>query len=344
MKNRNNGEDERDANPKKTEFNNTLDYYNDDMSRKAVGKLFGSTDPIDDVRDPAEGVGREIVKGFDKTGRHKVIPPVKPLGASEDEAVKGYDFSIYRKNKKDSGWNDYSSPDDEIEPKPIRQAKIQPSMGGVREGRPMPPPKREYTKIERQPNQPYPNKPASPKARSIAYEPMDERGRREGFSFEDLPIRAIALGGGAFALVLIIILSVQLIGANNRLQAAEDNAEEIIRLTQAHSEAQIARDEYRSRVIALQRDLDDANAQLAQLAPPPADPDDYPLGEDAPAEGTPSQTSATTHVVQPGESLSSIARQHYGNASLYPHIRAANNNIAPGALQPGMELIIPPRP
>ena len=49
------------------------------------------------------------------------------------------------------------------------------------------------------------------------------------------------------------------------------------------------------------------------------------------------------HEVQRGESLSIIAREHYGNASLWNHIYEANKDQIddPNLIHPGQELIIP---
>jgi nucleoid-associated protein YgaU len=50
------------------------------------------------------------------------------------------------------------------------------------------------------------------------------------------------------------------------------------------------------------------------------------------------------HVVQSGESLSAIAKQHYGDAGKYMKIYEANKELIgedPDLIQPGMELVIP---
>lgn len=53
--------------------------------------------------------------------------------------------------------------------------------------------------------------------------------------------------------------------------------------------------------------------------------------------------ASTTHTVQPGETLSSIAKQHYGDSGQYMKIFEANREIlsSPDVIQPGMELKIP---
>jgi nucleoid-associated protein YgaU len=56
-----------------------------------------------------------------------------------------------------------------------------------------------------------------------------------------------------------------------------------------------------------------------------------------------SAPAPVTHVVQPGETLSSIARTMLGNANLYPQIFAANQGVLanPNLIHPGQILVIP---
>ncbi|MDX1501808.1 MAG: peptidoglycan-binding protein LysM [Thermoanaerobaculia bacterium] len=56
------------------------------------------------------------------------------------------------------------------------------------------------------------------------------------------------------------------------------------------------------------------------------------------------EPEAVYHTVQPGESLSKIAKQHYGNAMKYPVIFEANKPMLtdPDKIYPGQVLRIPP--
>jgi len=60
----------------------------------------------------------------------------------------------------------------------------------------------------------------------------------------------------------------------------------------------------------------------------------------------PEPPPSQTYTVQPGDSLSSIAKRIYGAASLWPVIFEANRNILtdPARIRPGQVLIIPPKP
>ncbi len=63
-----------------------------------------------------------------------------------------------------------------------------------------------------------------------------------------------------------------------------------------------------------------------------------PSGAAAP---TPASTAPRTHVIQTGESFSTIAQVVYGNSSYYPHLIRANPNIDPKKLRPGTTIVIP---
>jgi len=63
----------------------------------------------------------------------------------------------------------------------------------------------------------------------------------------------------------------------------------------------------------------------------------------AAAAGTSSTPAARTYTVQPGDSLSKISKQVYGNASMYMKIFEANKDKLddPDKIRPGMDLRIP---
>jgi len=53
------------------------------------------------------------------------------------------------------------------------------------------------------------------------------------------------------------------------------------------------------------------------------------------------KTTNKTHVVKPGESLSSIAAQWYGSAAKWPTLASANAISAPYTLRVGQILLVP---
>jgi LysM repeat protein len=88
----------------------------------------------------------------------------------------------------------------------------------------------------------------------------------------------------------------------------------------------------------------------AATAPPvtqPSPPDSAqpPLGTPPSSPVTtpaPPTTAPTTYTVQPGDSLSKIARQVYGDPTKYPLIQKANNLVNPSLIRVGQILVIPP--
>ncbi|HEX8523304.1 MAG TPA: LysM peptidoglycan-binding domain-containing protein [Tepidisphaeraceae bacterium] len=59
------------------------------------------------------------------------------------------------------------------------------------------------------------------------------------------------------------------------------------------------------------------------------------------SETQPAGKSGRSHVVQRGETLSSIASAAYGNSNYYPHILRANPNLNPNKMKPGMTIVLP---
>ena len=86
------------------------------------------------------------------------------------------------------------------------------------------------------------------------------------------------------------------------------------------------------------------------VAGPPAPPAPAEQQQQAPTVADSGNTTGdssaaaapTVHVVQAGESFSSISMTAYGNANLYAAIMRANPGVEPTRLRPGMKINIPP--
>jgi len=81
------------------------------------------------------------------------------------------------------------------------------------------------------------------------------------------------------------------------------------------------------------------------VAPPPSTP--AQPEQHAANDTSPTATNAAgqkIHVVQSGETLSTISLSEYGNPNLYPAIMRANPGIDPQKLRPNMKVVIPPAP
>ena len=109
---------------------------------------------------------------------------------------------------------------------------------------------------------------------------------------------------------------------------------------------------YRDQVARLQNIVEDLERQLdAVLGPaqneyPPGDDDYTPANDGAPHDPGPAgPAEPVVHIVQAGEMLSRIARQHFGsNDQRYIDMIVAANNLSdPNAIFEGQRLYIPPR-
>jgi LysM repeat protein len=87
-----------------------------------------------------------------------------------------------------------------------------------------------------------------------------------------------------------------------------------------------------------------ATAPVVTEPTPPATIPSSPTTAPAPPAGAqpPLGTAPVTYTVQPGDSLSKIARQVYNDATKYPLIQKANNLVNPGLIRVGQVLVIPP--
>jgi LysM repeat protein len=91
------------------------------------------------------------------------------------------------------------------------------------------------------------------------------------------------------------------------------------------------------------------DAEKAALAPQPAvDPVPAPVVEEAPAPVVeeapappPPAPEPRRYTVRPGDSLSKIAREFYGDGNAYMRIAEANGIANPNLIHPGQELVIP---
>ncbi len=85
---------------------------------------------------------------------------------------------------------------------------------------------------------------------------------------------------------------------------------------------------------------------LGSAAPSPAASPSVVAAASPSPVGTAVAAGSTTYVVQPGDTLRSIAHDQYGDATLWPRIYDANRDVigpSPDALIAGTTLQIPPR-
>lgn len=112
-------------------------------------------------------------------------------------------------------------------------------------------------------------------------------------------------------------------------------AEDLERVRDQAREAEAEVESLRDELAALQAEAATLDEEKADEAG-----DEPPAGEG----GDRAKAANKTYIVEPGDTLTIIAEEVYGDASLDELIKTANPDIDPEALQPGQELVIPPKP
>lgn len=143
----------------------------------------------------------------------------------------------------------------------------------------------------------------------------------------------VAVLGGAIVLAFLIG---RMTGGGGGVPAAELEAARD-RVATLEQDNQTLND----RLAATEQELTDARSQLA--AAPVEAPEAAPA--DPAAEGDQSnEIKGETYVVEPGDTLTTLAERFYGDASLDDYLAEVNNISDPTALSVGQELIIPDDP
>jgi nucleoid-associated protein YgaU len=101
------------------------------------------------------------------------------------------------------------------------------------------------------------------------------------------------------------------------------------------------RDDAQAEVTRLTGEVE---ALEAQQQTPPADEETPPPDEEAQQDTATDEPQSEAYVVQPGDSLRSIAEEFYGDVGLWTVIAEENNMTSTSVLQAGDEILIPPEP
>lgn len=76
-------------------------------------------------------------------------------------------------------------------------------------------------------------------------------------------------------------------------------------------------------------------------SPEPVTYDPMPVSAEPMVTEVPASTAGQTYTVKKGDTLYSIARQHYGNGNQWQKIAAANPGVTPANLKAGQTLTLP---
>ena len=85
----------------------------------------------------------------------------------------------------------------------------------------------------------------------------------------------------------------------------------------------------------------DRPAEPSALQPPTVRPSDTIASEQPERSAPIASAKGREHIVQFGETLSSISAAAYGNPNFYPHILRANPTVDPNRIRPGTKIILP---
>jgi len=311
----------KDDSRKNTKSGGALDFYNDDMSRDAVGRLF--TKSVDGDAEDTAKEEEELVSGFnarrpaDDGDLPERVRPHRPIGGAED-----YDISLYQNR-------DAKTLAHHIQPAAS-------SRGTVRKT-----------------SEPEPTlKPGSyPIKRSGG-----GAGYFEIYGFQFSPAKMIAAIAFVVLLIIIVMLIATILGKNRQLADAQVNADALATLQSAQVQWETVdkpaleadRDDWKTKYEELTA-TPQPDAQTGSVTP--ADGTDTAgTGVTAPAGNAGASTAAQsadtwpkTYVVAQGDYLSKIAKQFYGSGSdaNIKKIADANNITDPSKISVGVTITIP---
>ena len=296
------------------ETGGSAELYNDDISRKAVGRLFNDDVRVDEEQEPEE-----------------VYPEDEYAASVEEEQESVADDLSYR---------DYINSVSEFGGDSSRR-------GGGRDATKSP----AYKKITVPRETPvYPKTPRryEPEPEREQEREYDEDEAESGMLFGkrlpvDFKLIAYAVGGVMLIVLCFLIFKINSNGSQlKQLQAEADAAKEIKSQNQALI---IEKEDLQNRVDALTMENDVLTAQLEALhdtAPTaaPAQPDDGEPSE-APADNPPASAGEQKYVVVEGDNFWKIAMKFYGDGNRAEEIMKANNIDKPEHLKIGTILLIP---
>jgi hypothetical protein len=110
------------------------------------------------------------------------------------------------------------------------------------------------------------------------------------------------------------------------------------------------RDDAQAQVADLQAEVDGLTTQLEEAQAAGTDPEadtgaaTGDTTDDTDGTDTGTQAQSEAYVVEPGDSLRSIAEEFYGDVGLWTLIAEENNMTSTSVLQAGDEILIPPEP
>jgi len=292
----------------------TLDFYNDSMPRRAVEGLFDKADKPKPV-DKQDG----YVAGYGPTSG--AVPNPDAPSAGKKPVLKDdleENISIYSSKARQARKRSFL--DEEPEPDPLAS-----TAGSGRRRLPQTPDIDDELVYSQD--------------QSFLGELLSR------FDIENLPL--IKIGAGVLAVIIIftmVSLVIKINTVNARLAEKIDELAKVDDRSAEYEQIRIENDGLKQEVTDLQLEVDELKSQLDENRPEsstsvPSENNPPPASS---ANTLPSDGEAGTYTVQPGDTLSKIANQFYGNSAEYQRIMDANGLTNTNILV-GQTLRIPPK-
>ncbi len=321
----------------------TLDFYNDDMSRKAVKSMFEiNNENFDDQKND-----QKKTYGYSGTNKHNTFSkPSKPVKQAESVPSKppktdkygnieytgvSFDYEKFNNEVKQGYRYGGSKKDIDFRNTAFSVEKLN-AEKRAREEAEFNKQKLKQLELEERSKPRYQSSTSEDISNSIQYKTVGEVQQ----SFETMPIRrvnptnnnkrkqimSIRIATTFFVILLLVCLVVNIL-ANTKLKS------QITTLTEENTTLK----QENLKVAGLDNEIAILKDELAKLKA-------SGVPEPEPTAPVPEANKPKEYVVKGGDSLSSISKQFYGDASRYNEIVSANN-LSTTTLFAGQKLIIP---
>ncbi len=354
----------------KEKLGNTLDYYNDELSRKAVGKLFNNTiDDFDSSEEKEQGLDDLKPKTEDISINNHFYEESRAANSDSDgRIVKGFksaesedggrssvgeELGSYRKRVLDDFYSASARTPVRRKTEPVKTEKRSRNISSKKmqkdedilfnkeseEEEDSEIQEVKYTKIER------PVRQREPVARQIPRDrPQRERSERRTQSaasqnVTSVPLFKILCAAIGIMLIITVVLVFQVNSISGQLEKYKTAEAEFLEEKENYDSIVKAKESAEQLTRTLQEENAALNLKIKELEAGESNATETPAPEETPSTTSPQGTQSTYTVVA-GDTLSAVSQKFYGNTLGVDKIMKANN-LANENLKIGQVLTIP---
>lgn len=329
-----NYDDDNKLKQKKRNFENTLDYYSEDITKKVVGKLFE-----DYVKEDEENYFTESKEKYSKN-------PSDEHNTSEeyfDDLYEDIDEEDdYYEDEEDDYEEDEEDDYEEVKPKPVKTKPVKKiNYDDVKTYSP----RRSRGRIKSDSAKKVSRAKPIPSERNVNKTKPKTKKHNLDYNNNFINDEDMEISSGGFSgirvfisIAFIVMLCVlaffayKVNGLSSKLEEAEAKIKEI--------SSDKTAEEYEEEIKSLYTQL---NALKSEDSSEPNSDNGSNSDTDSNTDTSQITTTPTEYIVKKGDNLSKISKNVYGDRNLYNKIAEANN-ISDGAnLYVGQKLIIPPK-